>query len=215
MTNDQIPVWLKPLADLVHDIEPETLAPQFPHPPEDAREAAVLMLFADDGPGGPDVLLTQRATSMRSHPGQIAFPGGSIDPGDRNAVDAAMREAEEEVGLQRDSVTIFGELPPLWLPPSNFAVTTVLGYWHEPAPVHAVDFDEVAAVFRAPIETLMDPTSRFTVVHPSGWRGPGFRVDNDVPLWGFTAGIVARLFAQVGWEIPWDESIEEPFPVIT
>lgn len=213
MTYDAIPKWLHPIAELADKINPEMLAPQFPYPPDDARDAAVLLLFADSE-AGPDILLTQRATTMRSHPGQISFPGGSIDPGDVDAVDAALREAREEVGLRRETVTVFGQLPPLWLPPSNFAVVTVLGYWNDPEDLHPVDLDEVAAVFRAPIETLMDPVSRFTVIHPSGWRGPGFRVEADVPLWGFTAGIVSRLFAQVGWERAWDESIEEPFPVI-
>lgn len=212
MSND-IPDWLQPIADLAHSIEPESLAPQFPYPPDDARDAAVLLLFAD-GPDGHDILLTQRASGMRSHPGQISFPGGSVDSEDTDAVDAALREAEEEVGLRRETVNVFGQLPPLWLPPSNFSVTTVLAYWNDPVPLHPVDTDEVAAVFRAPIETLMNPVSRFTVVHPSGWRGPGFRVESDVPLWGFTAGIVSRLFSEVGWEIDWDQTVEEPFPVI-
>lgn len=213
MSAAEVPAWLQPIADLAGSIKPESLAPQFPYPPEDARDAAVLLLFAD-GPDGHDILLTERAHGMRSHPGQISFPGGSVDPTDADVVDAALREAEEEVGLRRETVTVFGQLPPLWLPPSNFAVTTVLGYWNEPETLYPVDRDEVAAVFRAKIETLMDPGSRFTVVHSSGWRGPGFRVESPVPLWGFTAGIVARLFAGVGWEIEWDQSIEKPYPVI-
>lgn len=213
MTQSTLPEWLLPLADLLESLEPEHLAPSFPNPPADARQAAVLMLFAE-GPRGPDLLLTLRASTLRAHAGQIAFPGGSTDPGDADATETALREAEEEVGLVPDEVQVFGQLPNLWLPPNNFAVTTVLGFWPEPWELHPIDTREVEAVFRAPIADLMDPSNRFTVVHPSGWRGPAFSVESDMPLWGFTAGVVSRLFAQVGWEREWDDSITRPMPVI-
>lgn len=213
MTQTTLPAWLLPLAQLLESVEPEHLAPRFPSPPDDARQAAVLMLFAD-GPRGPDLLLTLRASTLRAHAGQIAFPGGSSDPGDSDAVETALREAEEEVGLEPAEVHIFGQLPTLWLPPDNFAVTTVLGYWPQPRDLLPVDIGEVAAVFRAPIADLMDPTNRFTVVHASGWRGPAFTVESDMPLWGFTAGVVSRLFAKAGWEREWDDSIIRPLPVI-
>lgn len=206
-----LPEWLTPLADLLTSVEAEHLAPRFPNPPANARRAAVLMLFAD-GPQGPDLLLTLRASTLRAHAGQIAFPGGSSDPEDADAVATALREAQEEVGLDPDEVVVFGELPLLWLPPNNFAVTTVLGYWPTPRPLEPVDTGEVEAVFRAPIADLMEPTNRFTVIHPSGWRGPAFTVEGEMPLWGFTAGVVARLFAQVGWERDWDDSITRPLP---
>ncbi|MGZ5369739.1 NUDIX hydrolase [Aeromicrobium sp.] len=213
MTQSTLPEWLLPLADLLESLEPEHLAPSFPTPPADARQAAVLMLFAE-GSEGPDLLLTLRASTLRAHAGQIAFPGGSTDPGDADATETALREAEEEVGLVPDEVQVFGQLPNLWLPPNNFAVTTVLGYWPEPRELHPIDTREVEAVFRAPIADLMKPSNRFTVVHPSGWRGPAFSVESDMPLWGFTAGVVSRLFAQVGWEREWDDSITRPMPVI-
>ncbi|MDQ3155960.1 MAG: CoA pyrophosphatase [Actinomycetota bacterium] len=213
MKQSTLPEWLLPLADLLKDVEAEHIQPSFPGPPADARQAAVLMLFAD-GPEGSDLLLTLRASTLRAHAGQIAFPGGSTDPGDADAVETALREAEEEVGLDPDEVQVFGQLPILWLPPNNFAVTTVLGYWPEPRELHPVDTCEVEAVFRAPIADLMEPSNRYTVVHPSGWRGPAFTVDSEMPLWGFTAGVVSRLFAQVGWEREWDDSITKPMPVI-
>jgi len=213
MTRSTLPAWLLPLADLLETVEPEHLAPRFPNPPADARPAAVLMLFAD-GPRGPDLMLTLRGSTLRSHAGQIAFPGGSTDAGDADAIATALREAEEEVGLDPEEVRVFGQLPTLWLPPNNFAVTTVLGYWPEPRELPPVDTDEVEAVFRAPIADLMEPANRYTVIHPSGWRGPAFTVDSDMPLWGFTAGVVSRLFAQVGWEREWDDSVTRPLPVI-
>jgi 8-oxo-dGTP pyrophosphatase MutT (NUDIX family) len=184
-------------------------------PPEDAevREGAVLMLFGE-GPLGPDLLLTERAHDMRSHPGQVSFPGGSIDPTDPSPEAAALREAEEETGLDPSGIDVFASLPQLWLPPSNFAVTPVLGWWRKESPVSVVDPREVHAVYRVAVEELLDPEHRITVRHPSGWLGPGFLIgpDKDLILWGFTAGIIARLFDYVGWTRPWDSKNSRPLP---
>ena len=81
---------------------------------------------------------------------------------------AALREAEEETGLDPAGVEVFGELPELWLPPSNFAVTPVLGWWREPRRCAVVDPDEVHAIHRVPIAELLDPDHRIDVRHPLG-----------------------------------------------
>lgn len=207
-----LPEWLRPLAHAGRGIDsPRFLSPSMPEAPDDARPAAVLVLFGE-GEAGPDLLLTERAHSMRSHAGQIAFPGGATDPEDDGPIGTALREAQEEVGLDPSCVDVFATLPRLWLPPNNFAVTPVLGWWGRPSTVHAVDPVEVATVFRSPVSELTDPANRFTVVHPSGWRGPGFTVHGGLTLWGFTAGIVARLFSAVGWERPWDRGRVVPYP---
>ena len=95
---------------------------------------------------------------------------------------------------------MFASLPELWLPPSNFAVTAVLGWWKEPSTVTVVDPAEVHAVLRVPIDELLDPQHRVTVVHPIGYSSPGFMIgdDKDLILWGFTAGLVNKLFDHVG-----------------
>jgi 8-oxo-dGTP pyrophosphatase MutT (NUDIX family) len=215
---DDLPDWLHPVVDAVETVTAKQLSAVVPAPPTSARSAAVLMLFGESD-GEPDLLLIERAHDMRSHPGQLAFPGGGTDPGDADPAATALREAAEEVGVDPAGVDVFGELPRLWLPPSNFGVTTVLGWWREPSPVAVVDPAEVASVFRVPIAALVDPANRFMVRHPTGWMGPAFAIDTDAAdrelvLWGFTAGVVSRLFAHVGWERPWDESRVRPLPVV-
>lgn len=201
-----------PLREGVRDMRSEDLSAF--SPPEDAapREGAVLVLFGD-GPQGPDLLLTERAHTMRSQPGQVSFPGGSLDDGE-TAVEGALREAEEEIGLDPAGVDVFAVLPRLYLPPRNFAVAPVLGYWRHPDHVEVVNEREVHAVFRVPVADLLDPAQRFTVRHPLGWEGPGWMVgpERDVLLWGFTAGIISALFDFVGWTKPWDRSTVRSLP---
>lgn len=197
----------------------------------DARAAAVLILFgvldevrstaraeASAVTRDLDLLLLARATTLRAHPGQVAFPGGRVDPGDAGAVDAALREAREETGLDPAGVDVLGELPRVPLDFSGHIVTPVLGWWHRPSPVRVVDEAESAAVFRVPVADLLDPARRgSTVIRRAGrtWRGPGFLVragDEDLLLWGFTGMIVDALFDELGWTEPWDASRELPLP---
>ncbi|WP_238997985.1 NUDIX hydrolase [Nocardioides limicola] len=208
-----LPEWLHPVREAVDRITVHELTRFMPPANDDTlRRGAVLMLFGEGGRGG-ELLLTERAHHMRSHPGQVSFPGGGVDLGE-TPVQAALREAHEEVGLDAAGVTVFGELPELWLPPSNFAVTPVLGWWHEPGEVGVRSPEEVHDIHHVVIEELLEPDNRVSVVHPSGWRGPGFLIgqDNEVILWGFTAGIISRLFDFIGWTRPWDEQQERQIP---
>ncbi|MEU6279532.1 CoA pyrophosphatase [Streptomyces sp. NPDC047028] len=157
---------------------------------------------------GPELLLMERAGSLRSHAGQPSFPGGALDPedGDPQAdgpLRAALREAEEETGLDPAGVQLFGVLPRLYIPVSGFVVTPVLGWWREPIPVGVVDPNETARVFTVPVADLTDPANRATAIHPSGYRGPAFLVESTL-VWGFTAGVIDRLLHFAGWERPWD-----------
>jgi 8-oxo-dGTP pyrophosphatase MutT (NUDIX family) len=174
---------------------------RFPAPPDAERRSAVLMLMGEQN-GEPDVLLIERAHDMRSHAGQPAFPGGRVDPGDADAVATALREADEETGLDPSGVEVVAVLPDLFIPPSGFVVTPVLGWWQRPTPVFAKDPAEVASVHRVRIAELADPKRRCQVRHPSGFVGPAFEV-RGLLVWGFTGGLVDRLIHLGGWEQPW------------
>ena len=197
-----IPDWLRPLAEQIPVVKGEHFT-RFLPPEEGGRDSAVLVLFGE-GPDGPDLLLIERAATLRSHAGQPAFPGGAQDPEDDGPVAAALREAQEEVGLRPESVDVLGVLPALWLPPSGFVVHPVVAWWREPHDVHVVDTGEVAAVARVPLAELTDPDNRFRVTHTSGLIGPAFEVRGMV-VWGFTAGLIAGLLTLAGWERPWDK----------
>lgn len=200
---DELPDWLRPVAELSERITVAELA--WPVPPRDSdRDSAILLLFGEQA-GRPDLLLIERSHTMRSHAGQPAFPGGAVDPTDSGPVEAALREAEEETGLDPNGVEVFGTLPVVHVRPSGYAVTPVLGWWRTPSPVSVVDPSEVASVHRVPLEDLLDPANRFQVRHSSGYVGPAFGVAGLV-VWGFTATLLGRVLALVGWERPWDQT---------
>lgn len=171
--------------------------------PEDARSASVLVLLSDRGAGRPSVLLQQRASGLRHHPGEVAFPGGAAEAGDADAVATALREAAEELAVDPGSVAVGPALPPLWIPVSGFAVTPVLALWAEPHPV-TPDGDEVAAAHQVALARLADPASRGSVRYPSGGSGPGFRLPGVPLIWGFTAGVLSWLLDLGGWSRPWN-----------
>ncbi len=200
-SSENVPGWLRPLVMATRDLDPDELT-RFTPPDESGRRSAVLILFGD-GEDGPDVLLIQRAQDMRSHAGQPAFPGGAEDPEDDGPVGAALREAQEETGLEPSGVDVLHCLPDVWLPPSGFVVTPVLGWWRRPSPISAMDPAEVSDVHRVPITELTDPANRVNVRHPSGYVGPGFTV-RDMLVWGFTAHLLDRILALGGWERSWD-----------
>nr|WP_218885772.1 CoA pyrophosphatase [Kineococcus aurantiacus] len=202
-----MPPWLRPLAARLPDVTAADLRWR-----EDravrgrARPAAVLVLFAD-GPAGPEVLLTERAATLRQHSGQVAFPGGRSDPGDADAAATALREAAEETGLVPAGVDVVGELPPLALAHSGHHVTPVVGYWRAPCPVGVVDPSEVARVERVALGELFAGARR--VRGPGGYTGPAFAV-RGLLVWGFTAEVLVRVL-DLGGLLP--PPREDPAPL--
>lgn len=196
-----LPAWWDPLLSRAGSWRTEDFSPLVT-PAEGGRASAVLVLLGEQGPGRPDILVLQRAASMRNHAGQPAFPGGAADPGDADAAATALREAQEEVGLDPSSATVLALLPKLWIPVSDFVVTPVLAWWHAPHPVWPCQPEEVAHVARLPVAELADPAHRLRVRHPSGWVGPAFQV-RGMLVWGFTAGVISVLLDMAGWSEPW------------
>ncbi|WP_439522745.1 CoA pyrophosphatase [Marivita sp.] len=143
--------------------------------------------------GGADLLLTKRSSRLKHHPGQIAFPGGRQDDGDADAIAAALREAEEEVGLPRGHVDVLGTLP-THETVTGFLVTPVIGWIDQPFQI-VPEPGEVAEVFRVPLVQVTDG-SQFTV-QSRRWRGSR-RHYYTVPfgpyyIWGATARILRGL----------------------
>jgi 8-oxo-dGTP pyrophosphatase MutT (NUDIX family) len=162
-------------------------------PPDTRPLRPAGVLVAVIGSPEPAVLLTRRSSRLKHHPGQIAFPGGKVDPVDTGPVAAALREAEEEVGLPRSAVEVLGLLP-RHRTVTGFAVTPVLALVTKPfTPVP--EAGEVEEVFTVPLSHVADP-SRYSV-ESRLWRGQR-RFYYTVPwgpyyIWGATARILRGL----------------------
>lgn len=211
---DRRPVWA---------VDPEAAFAQDPGRP--VRRSAVLVLFGvlDEAPARTDrpavsrdldVLLTRRALTLHHHPGQVSFPGGGVDPEDGGPQGAALREAQEETGLDPSGVRVLGSLPPLPVAVSRNLVTPVVAWWDRPSAVAAADPAETVDVFRKPVADLVDPANRVTAVSRYAGRehrGPAFTT-GGVVVWGFTAFVLDRVLDALGWAVPWDAGRTVPAP---
>lgn len=160
------------------------------------RDAAVLVPVVDTGSDA-RVILTRRTSTMRQHSGQVAFPGGAVDPEDASIEIAAMREAEEEIGLSRDFVEPVGRLP-VYMTTTGFRITPVLavvrhGYSLELNPA------EVDAVFETPLSFLMDPVNhqRESRVWEGRERHYFVMPYGEYSIWGVTAGIIRTMYERL------------------
>ena len=220
------PSWLKPLTDNCKDVKrayrrrvpPEMLAVVTAANTKaaitgDKRDAAVLVLFsgpAESPSGGlpddADLLVTVRASTLRHHAGQAAFPGGAADPGDDGPVHTALREATEETGIDTSRLQPLCTLERMFIPPSGFHVVPVLAYSQDPGPVAVVDESETAIVARVPVRAFINPENRIMVYRKENSRrlaGPAFLL-NEMLVWGFTGHVISAMLDVAGWATPWD-----------
>jgi 8-oxo-dGTP pyrophosphatase MutT (NUDIX family) len=172
----------------------------------DFRPSAVLLLFTPPQRGTePDLFLVQRSRELRHHPGEIALPGGRLEPGE-DAVAAALRETHEEIGLHPDHVDVLGELPPIMVPVTRYVVTPVLGWTDRADEATHVEPGEVLHTIRVSVATLTDPERRRTV-RIFGRRTHGFLLPDGL-VWGMTANLVDHVLAELGWAQEWDDTRE-------
>lgn len=213
---------MAPAADAAHDLPPayQTLAKRLADPDSLTASAkrrhatgpaksAVLVLL--NRTGEPDIVFTQRNRSMRSHAGQISFPGGRRDESDADLCQTALREAWEEIGLPTDRVEVLGTLPVALIPASGMNVTTVVGLWSGEEEIWPRSPAEVESVHRWKIADLADPQRRISYRHPLGFSGPAWQFD-ECFLWGFTGYLVDEILQLGGWAQPWDASRQVPVP---
>ena len=224
------PPWLAPLVENVdrvphayrRKVPPELLAAVTGAGTASraGRDAAVLVLFSGphrDQPSGQvpddaDLLLTVRASTLRHHAGQAAFPGGAADPEDSGPVATALREAWEETGIDPGRLHPLATLERMFIPPSGFHVVPVLAYSPDPGPVTVVNEAETAIVARVPVRAFVNPENRLMVYRTGAGRrfaGPAFLL-NEMLVWGFTGHVISAMLDVAGWSQPWDtEDIRE------
>ena len=160
-------------------------------------DAAVLIAITDRR--DPGVILTQRTDTLRRHPGQVAFPGGRIDPEDADAIAAALRESEEEIALPRTAVEVVGTTD-RFLTGTGYCIVPVVGVVPPDLPLMPHEA-EVAAVFEVPLAFLLDPANHRTM--SAEWQGRARRFYEipwrDRRIWGATAGIIVNLSRRLQW----------------
>ena len=169
------------------------------------RDAGVLIGVVDRGEDDLNVILTKRPATMANHPGQVAFPGGKVDPIDKDAVEAALREAHEEVGLHPNMVNVQGQAD-IYVTGTGFRITPVVGLLpseFQPVP----DPYEVDEVFETPLSFLMNPSNH--IRRQATWQGMERRYyempHNGNRIWGVTAGVIRALYKRLYAE---DEEIK-------
>ncbi|MFC5281895.1 NUDIX hydrolase [Arcanobacterium canis] len=166
---------------------------------QDRLQAAVLVLV--DRAADPSVVLTRRAFTLRSQPGQMSFPGGMRDAGE-SAEETALREAWEEISLDPTDVEICGRLAPAQAGNRLLDIVAVLAQWDGEGDITPSD-SEVEGIYRIRLSTLARSENRFTATRDGVEVGPAFLVDGLV-VWGFTARVLDNLLCKYGYDEPWN-----------
>lgn len=163
-----------------------------------ARKAAVLLpLFVQDE--ALHLVFIRRASTLRAHSGEIAFPGGSYDATDGSLVETALREASEEIGLSPSCVDVLGLLPPVFTVVSNFLIAPVVGYLPAGLGPLQAQVSEVAEVLLLPLHALADPA----IAHTEVWTRDGqartvyFYEYGSLRIWGATGRILHSLLLSI------------------
>ena len=157
------------------------------------RSAAVLIPILQTATNAPlRLLLTQRTAHLRDHAGQISFPGGGLNP-DEGATAGALREAQEEIGLNPDQVEVFGQMPQ-YHTGTGFSVTPMIGFVQAPCDL-VPDPGEVAEIFDVPLDFILDPRNmrQETRYYRGAWRSFLAIPWSGYYIWGATAGMLAQL----------------------
>ena len=164
---------------------------------ESAQTAAAVLVPVVSHPSGLTVIFTQRTTHLRSHSGQISFPGGRAEPEDPTAEFTALRETHEEIGLAPERVEVIARLPD-YFTRTGYRVSPVVGVIESPVAL-APDPREVADVFEVPLDFLLDPRNHVRETRELQGRSVGFYVMTygERRIWGATAGMVLTLYRQL------------------
>jgi 8-oxo-dGTP pyrophosphatase MutT (NUDIX family) len=161
--------------------------------PNPKPSAVLILLFPQAGIL--HTVLIVRLMNQRNHAGQVAFPGGKQEESDRDLVETALREAEEEIGIKRSSVNILGQLTQLYIPVSGFMVHPIVGYSQEP-PVFNLQSEEVQEIIQVPVKELLTPsivsTKKILLQNQQFIETPVYTINQHV-IWGATAMIMSEL----------------------
>jgi 8-oxo-dGTP pyrophosphatase MutT (NUDIX family) len=158
--------------------------------PKDSKTASVLMLFYPDSNNETRLVLMLRNKYKGVHSNQISLPGGKVDRLDKSLKDTALRETNEEIGLNKDDISIVGELSSVYIPPSNFNVFPFVGYSSK-TPKFVPDSKEVSLILSPKLSYIlgMDIVESVVEVNNTTQKVPSFLIDNHI-LWGATAIII-------------------------